>query len=154
MSSFLKPLLFTSLLLMLVSCSENESSKSVDNAVPKKSSSSSNELEDSQGLPSETDVEKKGEEVLKEEAEEKEVSADDLVLLEEMLSELKANANKYCSCMQAAKSSKDCKVEYSKLAFQLEDELNERLPSDTISVYMKKAAQIIQKSQECDKDFN
>lgn len=83
---------------------------------------------------------------------EKPLLEEDSVFVDDLLSQLKENVEAYCNCMSNASSSDECKSEYAKLSFGIDEKLNDRLPHEFKKNMMRKASDLIIESHACDKE--
>lgn len=141
--------LFTCLVLsttLLVGC---DSASSDDKSQPSSSEKKTNKIEDNEPVVTLETSNTASEEI----ATEKVLLEQDSLFVYEKLAELNQNVTTYCNCMEKATSNSDCKSEYAKLNFELDEELNNRLPHEFKKNIMRKASELIIESQQCDKDL-
>ncbi len=87
--------------------------------------------------------------------EEEKVSDPELLeKMEGMLIELETAVEDYCNCMETAKTNRDCRHEFAKLNFSLEQGEVDRLNHDDMMDMMKRSSKILEASSACEKDFD
>lgn len=125
------------------------SASSDDKSQPSSSEKKTNKAEDNESVETLEISNTASEEI----ATEKILLEQDSIFVYEKLAELNQNVTTYCNCMEKASNSSDCKSEYAKLNFELDEELNNRLPREFKKNIMRKASELIIESQQCDKDL-
>lgn len=136
---------YTLLSVLTISCGDSDSEKKSDDNVKENKEVREKGPKNDISVDNEASIEEvTPEKVL--------LEADSLYLYNE-LENLKKNSQAYCACMENAKSDLDCKHEFAKLNYLLEDDMNNRLPHEFKRKIMREASEIIMETDKCHKDF-